>query len=286
MDIKRICVLGAGTMGSGIAQAAATAGFSVALRDINAAVIEKGIGAITGNLQRNVDKGRITPQEKGAILKRIIGTAELKEALKEAEYVIEAATEDMNIKKSVFRELDRMCLPEIILATNTSGLSITEIASAVRNPERVIGVHFFNPVPLMNLVELIKGACTSEGVLAVSRTLVEKMGKTPVEVREAPGFIVNRMLIPMINEAVCILMEGIASKEDIDQAMKLGANHPLGPLALGDLVGLDVCLKIMETLYREFGDPKYRPCPLLTKMVRAGLLGKKSGRGFYDYRRK
>lgn len=286
MDIKRICILGAGTMGSGIAQAAATAGIFVILRDIKDDIINRGISTITKYLQKSVDKDKITLQEKEAILRRIVGVVDLKEAIKDVGFIIEAATEDISIKKSIFKELDQVCSAETILATNTSCLSITEIASVVRNPERVIGVHFFNPAPIMNLVELIKGACTSDEVLAASKSLVEKMGKTPVEVREAPGFIVNRILIPMINEAVYILMEGIASKEDIDQAMMLGANHPIGPLALGDMIGLDVCLKIMDTLYREFGDPKYRPCPLLTKMVRAGLLGKKSGMGFYDYQRK
>lgn len=283
MDIKKITVLGCGTMGSGIAQVAAAAGITVTLRDINDDLVGKGIETITKNLQKAIDKEKITAQQRDAILGKIAGTTNLKEAVKDAKIVIEAATENVEIKKSVFKELEALCPSDTILATNTSALSITEIASELECPERVIGMHFFNPVYLMDLVELIKGTHTCAEVLSGSQEFVEKLGKTFVVITEAPGFIVNRLLIPMINEAIFILMEGIASKEDIDQAMKLGANHPLGPLALADLIGLDVCLEIMKTFYKEFADSKYRPCPLLTKMVRGNLLGRKTGVGFYDY---
>jgi len=286
MDIKKITILGAGTMGSGIAQAAATAGVTVSLRDISEEFVAKGIKTITKYLQSAVDKEKISAQEKDDILSRIIGTTDLKAAVKDAQIVIEAATENMEIKKKIFQELESLCSPETILATNTSALSITEIASALKDPARVLGMHFFNPAPIMNLVELVRGALTADDVFSVAREFVKQLGKTPVEVAEAPGFIVNRLLIPMINEAIFLLMEGIASKEDIDEAMKLGANHPIGPLKLADLIGLDVCLEVMKTLHKEFGDSKYRPCPLLSKMVRGGLLGRKTKMGFFDYRTK
>lgn len=284
MDTTQLTVLGSGTMGRGIAQAAAVANIVVSLRDVNNELLTKGIDAIAKSLQRAVDKDKITPEEKQASLDRIVGRTDMEEAIGESHFIIEAIPEDVELKKQVFSEVSRLCSTKTILATNTSTLSITEIASQVENPERVIGVHFFNPVPVMELVELTKGTFTSDRTLTVARLLVEKMGKKSVLVKESPGFIVNRILIPMINEAAFILMEGISSAEDIDKAMQLGANHPIGPLALGDLVGLDVCLKIMETLYQEFGDTKYRPCPLLRKMLRAGFLGRKSGKGFYNYR--
>lgn len=278
-----LTVIGAGTMGCGIAQVAAAAGMSVTLVDINEDVVKKGLSAIARNLEKDAAKERTTAEEKDAILSRIVPCGSLEGSVRSAGFIIEAAVEDMPVKRSIFGQLGDVCPAEIVLATNTSSLSVTEIAMGAKHPERVIGLHFFNPAPVMKLVEIIRGAATSDETLSAARSLAERLGKTPVEVNEAPGFIVNRILIPMINEAAYILMEGVASKEDIDQAMKLGANHPMGPLALGDLIGLDVCLNIMEVLLTEFGDPKYRPCPLLRKMVRAGRLGRKSGAGFYEY---
>ncbi len=280
--MTKVCVIGAGTMGAGIAQAFASQGFEVILRDIQSEAVDRGIATIQKNLTRLVDKNKMSQEESYAIIERIQGTVDLAPA-KDAALVVEAAVENMQIKKSIFAELDEVCSADTILATNTSSLSITEVAAATGRPDKVIGMHFFNPAPVMKLVEIIRGITTSDDTYAKVQALTEQLGKTAVEVAEAPGFVVNRVLIPMINEAVGILAEGVASAEDIDAAMKLGANHPMGPLALGDLIGLDVCLAIMETLQEEFGDSKYRPHPLLRKYVRGGWLGRKSGRGFYAY---
>ncbi len=278
----KIFVLGAGTMGSGIVQTFAGSGYEVIMRDIEENFVKRGLGIITKNLEKNVQKGKLAEEEKNAILSRITITTDMNLA-KEADLVIEAAVENMAIKKKIFAELDGVCKPEAVLATNTSSLSITDVASATKRPDKVIGMHFFNPVPLMKLVEVIKGIATSEETKNTIIELSKRLGKDPVEVEEAPGFVVNRILIPMINEAVGILSENVASAADIDLAMKLGANHPIGPLALADLIGNDVCLAIMEVLYSEFGDSKYRPHPLLRKMVRAGYMGRKTGRGFHTY---
>ncbi len=278
----KIFVLGAGTMGSGIVQAFAQTGYEVVMRDIEESFVQRGFGIISKNLERSVQKGKITEEEKKNIVSRITPTTDMSLA-KDADLIVEAAVENMSIKKKIFAELDGLCKPEAILATNTSSLSITDVASATKRPDKVIGMHFFNPVPVMKLVEVIKGIATSEETKNIIVEVSKKLGKDPVEVEEAPGFVVNRILVPMINEAVGILADNVASAEDIDLAMKLGANHPMGPLALADLIGIDVCLAIMEVLYAEFGDSKYRPHPLLRKMSRAGYLGKKSGKGFFDY---
>jgi 3-hydroxybutyryl-CoA dehydrogenase len=269
-------------MGAGIAQVVAQAGFRVVLVDLDESLVRKGIATINKNLTRQVDKGRMPEAEKGAILERIQAIASVDEGA-DADLVIEVIVENLDVKLKVFKELDRVLKNEAILASNTSALSISALAAATSRPEKVIGMHFFNPVSVMQLVEIVKGPSTSEETFASIRTMVEKLGKTSVTVNEAPGFIVNRLLIPMINEAAFILMEGVSSAEEIDTAMKLGANHQMGPLALADLIGIDICLAIMETLYTEFGDPKYRPCPLLRRLVRAGRLGRKTGLGFYKY---
>ena len=276
-------IIGAGTMGAGIVQTFAEAGYEVVMRDLKEEFINRGYGSIEKNLSKAAAKGKITEERKAEILKNITTTTYLDMA-KDADIVIEAAVENMRIKKEIFAELDEICKQGCILATNTSSLSITEVASATNRPDKVIGMHFFNPVPMMKLVEVIKGIATSEETRDKVVEMAKSLGKDPVEVEEAPGFVVNRILIPMINEAVGVLADGVASAEDIDTAMKLGANHPIGPLALGDLVGNDVCLAIMETLYSEFGDSKYRPHPLLRKMVRAGYLGRKTGKGFFEYK--
>ena len=278
----KVYVIGTGTMGAGVVQAFAQANIPVVMKSRTQASLDKAVGKISKSLAKLVEKGKIEQAYMDAIMANISTTTEYAD-FADADLVIEAASEDMNLKKEVFAELAKICKPETIFATNTSSLSITEIAAITDRPTQFIGMHFFNPAPVMKLVEVIKGQMTSQETSDKIFALATEMGKTPVMVEEAPGFVVNRILVPMINEAVGIYAEGIASVEDIDSAMKLGANHPMGPLALGDLIGLDVCLAIMEVLYNEFADSKYRPHPLLKKMVRAGLLGRKSGQGFYKY---
>lgn len=280
--MKKIGVLGTGTMGAGIIQVLAQNGYEVVMRARRQTSIDKGMATVEKNLDKLVKKEKITEAEKAEVMGRISGSTDI-EIVKDADLIIEAATENLEAKKALFAELDELCKPETIIATNTSALSITEIAAATNRPDKIIGMHFFNPVPAMKLIEIVKGLTTSEETRETILALTEAIGKTPVDVAEAPGFVVNRILIPMVNEGIGILADGVADVEGIDTAMKLGANHPMGPLALGDLIGLDVCLAIMETLYTEFGDTKYRPHPLLRKMVRANQLGRKTGKGFYDY---
>jgi 3-hydroxybutyryl-CoA dehydrogenase len=283
MEIRRVSVIGAGQMGSGIAQVCAQSGYEVVLLDIAEEYVKKGIGRIEGNLSRSVAKGKLTEEEKTAILGRVRPTTDIRTAAKDADIVIEAVVENMNVKTEVFRKLDELCPPHTILASNTSSLPITEIAAVTKRPEKVIGMHFMNPVPVMKLVEVIRGLATADEVYAAVEKMARDLGKTPVEVNDFPGFVSNRVLMPMINEAIYTVYEGVATPEAVDQVMKLGMNHPMGPLELADFIGLDTCLYIMEVLYEGFGDSKYRPCPLLRKYVKAGWLGRKSGRGFYRY---
>lgn len=282
MEIKTVMVIGAGQMGGGIAQVCAQAGFEVKLNDIKEEFFDRGLSIIAKNLSRNVEKGRMTEEEKNEILGRITKSLDLQDAA-DVDMVIEAAVENMDIKKSIFEKLDNIAPAHAILATNTSSLPITEIAAVTNRPDKVIGMHFMNPVPVMKLVEIIRGLATADEVYQAVEDMTVKLEKTPVEVNDFPGFVANRILMPMINEAIYTLYEGVAKEEAIDEVMKLGMNHPMGPLQLADFIGLDTCLYIMETLYEGFGDSKYRPCPLLRKYVKAGWLGKKSGRGFYVY---
>ena len=282
--MKNIVVIGGGTMGNGIAHTAAASGFDVTLVDVSETILQRAVSTITANLQRGVDKGKMTAEERDAVVGRIRTNTDVA-SIGDADIVIEAIIENLDAKTQLFAKLDSITKPECILASNTSSISITKIAAATQRPDKVIGMHFMNPVPVMTLVEVIRGIATSDETWQKVEDLGKRMGKTPIEVNDYPGFISNRVLMPMINEAIFTLYEGVATREAIDGVMKLGMNHPMGPLTLADFIGLDVCLAILRVLEQGFGDPKYRPCPLLVKMVDAGWLGRKSGRGFYDYRK-
>jgi 3-hydroxybutyryl-CoA dehydrogenase len=282
MAIEHVGVIGAGTMGNGIAHVFARSGFDVILCDIKQEFLDRGLATITKNLDRELAKSKITESQKSGTLKKIAPTLD-RSRLANCDFVVEAASEKLEIKTELFRELDKICRPQVILASNTSSISITKLAAVTKRPQQVIGMHFFNPVPVMKLVELVRGLATSDETFSTVRELALKLEKTPVEVNDAPGFVSNRVLMPLLNEAMYAIMEGVATPEAVDEVFKLGMNHPMGPLTLADFIGLDVCLDIMRVLQEELGDPKYRPCPLLIKMVDAGWLGKKSGRGFYKY---